>query len=278
MEEEHHANNTDPAAGAIHRFSLSYNLFILVLTVFSIIVVAGLLNPSVNLLSDEVLWRIDFLICMIFLVDFFYALWRSPKRSDYFFKRGGWLDLLGSIPTVPGLPWTSLLRFARLSRGLLIYKSFQGKNRQDLIEETRRQPEKTALLSIIIAAVVLITTTSLLVLVFERGAPDASIRTGSDAFWWAMVTITTVGYGDFVPVTYAGRILGIILMTFGIGIFAVLTSFVAARVVRLQGTGLTQQEEIAAMRSELAEIRQLLKDSRSQDSADRGQLQGTEEQ
>ena len=89
MENEHYANNSDPAAGAVHRFSLSYNLFILVLTVFSIIVAAGLLNPSVNLLSDEVLWRIDFLICMIFLVDFIYALWKSPKRSDYFFKRGG---------------------------------------------------------------------------------------------------------------------------------------------------------------------------------------------
>ena len=215
---------------------------------------------------------------MIFLVDFVYALWRSPKRFDYFFKWGGWLDLLGSIPTVPGMVWTSLLRLARISRGVQIYKSFRGKNRHDLIGETRRQPEKTALLSIIIAAVVLITTTSLLVLVFERGAPGASIRTGSDAFWWAMVTITTVGYGDFVPVTSAGRILGIIQMTFGIGIFAVLTSFVAARVVRLQGTSLSQQEEIAAMRSELAEIRQLLDANHSQDGADSEQPQGSEEQ
>ena len=88
MEEEHHPNKSDPEPGAVHLFSLSYNLFILVLTIISIIVVAGLLNSSVNLLSDEVLWRIDFLICMIFLADFFLALWRSPKRFDYFLTFG----------------------------------------------------------------------------------------------------------------------------------------------------------------------------------------------
>ena len=74
--------------------------------------------------------------------------------------------------------------------------------------------------------------------------------------------MTTEGYGDLVPVTHTGRLLALLLMTFGIGLFAVLTSFVASRVVRLRADPeaiiATMQEENAMIRAELAEIRALL--------------------
>ena len=78
------------------------------------------------------------------------------------------------------------------------------------------------------------------------------------------MTVTTVGYGDYTPVTFPGRVLAMVLMTFGIGIFAVLTSFVAARVVVLQDGGEVEdlgalmKEENATIRAELAELKQLL--------------------
>ena len=77
-----------------------------------------------------------------------------------------------------------------------------------------------------------------------------------------MVTITSVGYGDYVPVTFGGRILAVILMIFGIGIFAVLTSFMASRIVKLQTDPdeiiAIVQEENAVIRAELAALRELL--------------------
>jgi voltage-gated potassium channel len=111
---------------------------------------------------------------------------------------------------------------------------------------------------------VLITISSLLILPLERGAAGAEIRSGADAFWWSFVTVTTVGYGDYTPVTFPGRVLAMVLMTFGIGIFAVLTSFVAARLVVLQDggededLGALMKEENATIRAELAELKQLL--------------------
>jgi voltage-gated potassium channel len=252
----------------VHRHSVTYNLFILVLTVFSLVVVAGIiLRPAGN----AVLWRVDFLICMVFLLDFGLNLWRAPNKANYLFKEGGWLDLLGAIPSVPGHLWTSFTRLARLNRVVRIVKHLQGKDRDDVIEESQQDPARTALLTLIMAAFVLVTGASLLILVFERGVPGANIQTGATAFWWAMATVTTVGYGDYVPVTYPGRILAIALMTFGIGIFAVLTSFMAARVVRLQDVGRPGQEDIvraireenATIRAELAEIKRLLKQDRS---------------
>ena len=60
----------------------------------------------------------------------------------------------------------------------------------------------------------------------ERNDANANIKTASDALWWAYVTVTTVGYGGS-PVTNSGRIVGVLLMTIGVGLFGVLTGYLA---------------------------------------------------
>ena len=264
MGDEISIKNPKQDQDVVHRHSASYNLFVLVLTLFALAVMVGLIIGHVNY---EVLWRIDFLICMIFLIDFSVNLWQAPGRAVYFFKQGGWLDLLGAIPTMLGLPWTSLFRLARLNRLVGIVNYLQGKGRGAVLKETRQASAQTALLTMLIAAFVLITVASLSILWLERDAPGADIKTGRDAFWWAIVTITTVGYGDYVPVTNFGRILAIGLMVFGVGIFAVLTSFVATSVMGLRYDGYPDRDNIVAIirdenaivRAELAELKELFK-------------------
>jgi voltage-gated potassium channel len=140
----------------------------------------------------------------------------------------------------------------------------RGSDREEIIDEARQAPEKTILLSIVITAFVLVTVASLSILQFERHAPDANLRTGADAIWWALVSITTVGYGDYFPVTFAGRVLATILMVFGICIFAVLTSFVATRLIKLGASTddiiEVVKRENAEIRAELDEIKKILKD------------------
>jgi voltage-gated potassium channel len=262
------AENTDVNDSNAHRrvnhiHSISYDLFILVLTILSLFVTIGLIlspfRPSVEVI---LLW-VDFILCAIFFYDFLLTLWHSPNKIDYFVKRGGWLDLLGTIPTVPGLPWTAVFRLARLNRLVRIIRRLRGGDRDDVVAEARENPAQTTLLTTIIIAILLVVIASLLILRFERGAPGAGITSGATAFWWAIVTMTTVGYGDYVPVTYAGRLLAIGLMIFGIGIFAVLTSFMASKITISQDdqTGLITElrEENALIRAELAEIKSLLK-------------------
>jgi hypothetical protein len=72
---------------------------------------------------------------------------------------------------------------------------------------------------------------SILVLQFESRSPDANIKTGGDALWWAVVTITTVGYGDFYPVTTLGRLTGVSVMFAGVGIIGALASILASLLV-----------------------------------------------
>ena len=263
MNEEIGAENLIQGHNEGRHNSATYDLFILVLTIFSLVVVMGLFIGPVNRASSAIFLRVDFVICVVFFSDFLLNLWRAPGKADYFFKEGGWLDLLGAIPAVHGLPWTALLRLARLNRLVRIVKHLQGKDRDEVVEEARDKPAQTALLSIIFTAIILITLASLLIVPLERGAEGAEITSGPNAFWWAFVTVTTVGYGDYTPITFPGRVLAMILMTFGIGIFAVLTSFAAAKLVVLHD----DEEDLVAivrtqntiLRAELAEIKEMVK-------------------
>jgi voltage-gated potassium channel len=76
-------------------------------------------------------------------------------------------------------------------------------------------------------AFLLVSFSALSILVLEQHV-DSNIKTAEDAVWWAMSTITTVGYGDRYPVTTEGRMLGMVLMLMGVGMYGGLSGMVAS--------------------------------------------------
>ncbi len=240
--------------------ALNYDLFIFALTLFSYIVVVGIAWPG-NPQADMILYWSDAFICIIFLIDFLFLLLTAPNKTDYFLRQGGWLDIIGAIATVPGHPWTAVFRLARLNRLIHINKRLQGIDEREK-SKTHWGDANTVLLTTILIAIILVTVGSMLILRAERHAPHAEIISGKTAIWWAIVTMTTVGYGDFVPVTDSGRLLALCLMVFGIGVFAVLTSFIASKFVASErdDSDLIAKiiEENSAIQAELLEIKQLL--------------------
>ena len=135
----------------------------------------------------------------------------------------------------------------------------------------------------ILLTILVLTVASVLVLQFESRSPDANITTGGDALWYSIVTITTVGYGDFYPVTTAGRTTAIFIMFAGVGIIGALASILASLLVgasssaeeeegavataaplrgshgcRSRRPALSVQEELKAVKEELAVVRQML--------------------
>jgi voltage-gated potassium channel len=100
---------------------------------------------------------------------------------------------------------------------------------------------------------------ALAVLDAERGSPGANITTFSDALWWTLTTITTVGYGDLYPTTAQGRLVAGCLMIGGIAMLAVLTGAVASWLVEtIKGAESSIEEstqrELHALRAELAAL------------------------
>jgi voltage-gated potassium channel len=87
--------------------------------------------------------------------------------------------------------------------------------------------------AVVLSAAVLVLVGALAELDAERGAPGATITSIGDALWWAMTTVTTVGYGDLYPVTGLGRIVAAALMVVGISVLGVITAAVAAWFVQM---------------------------------------------
>jgi voltage-gated potassium channel len=104
----------------------------------------------------------------------------------------------------------------------------------DLRRMFMRQLAQSTLLFTLVIALILVFTISWFVLRAEQGAPNSNIKTYHDAVWWAFVTITTVGYGDYYPVTGLGQSMAVILMFFGLGIIGVLSSYLSSTFISLQ--------------------------------------------
>jgi voltage-gated potassium channel len=86
----------------------------------------------------------------------------------------------------------------------------------------------------------------------EYNAPGATITTFRDALWWAVVTTTTVGYGDFTPVTPAGRVIASIVMVVGVGLIGTVSASVASWFVRRHTKPGTEPADVAPVDVELA--------------------------
>jgi voltage-gated potassium channel len=217
-------------ASVLREHGNAYNIFILVLTVFSLAVMAMLLLPLTPA-EKELLLLYDNAACVIFLVDFFLNLRGSKPKREYFIHQRGWLDLLGSIPSLGIFQLTALLRLARLSRLGRITRLLRGQAGKDLVLDVLRNRSQYATFITILLAGIVLSVSSLVVLEVESRSPAANITTGGDAIWWGLVTITTVGYGDYYPVTTLGRLTGVFVMFAGIGIIGALASILASLLV-----------------------------------------------
>ncbi len=183
----------------------TYDLVIGILAIFSLIILIPIYFGNLSPQDKAVLTYLEDALCVIFLLDFFRSLHLAPNKWGYFLRGGGWLDLLGSIP----LSAFAIFRIARLFRIVRLLRKMTG---GELRRMLMRQLAQSTLLFTLVIALILVFTISWLVLRAEQGAPNSNIKTYHDAVWWAFVTITTVGYGDYYPVTGWGQSLAVILM------------------------------------------------------------------
>lgn len=97
------------------------------------------------------------------------------------------------------------------------------------------------LISLLVISILVVGGSGIGIYLIESPHEDAQITNLIDAFWWASATVTTVGYGDVVPVTEPGRIMGIVLMFVGISIIG---AFISALGARLVGSRIKKRETI----------------------------------
>ncbi len=196
-----------------------YEIFIGILSILSIVnlvLLYAIQDPGL----DTVLWVMNAILSAIFLADFTYRLFTAESKTHYFFRMFGWADLLASLP----VQQVKVLRVFRLVRVFRLLRAYGAKN---IARSLLQDRAGSALLTLLLMGILVLEFGSLEILHVEQGATGANITTASDALWYTIVTISTVGYGDRYPVTNEGRIVGSLIIVIGVGIFGTFTGYLA---------------------------------------------------
>jgi voltage-gated potassium channel len=209
-------------ADAYDRFSAAVELPMLVLAALMLPV---LIVPLIWPMHGAAAASFDFasyLIWAAFILEYLAKLALAPDRVR--FIRSNVLDLV--VIAVPFLRPLRLLRAVRLLR--LARLGWLASWTLDAVRGLRRVLAHRGFHFALLAVVVLVFVGAAAELAFEANARGATIHTYGDALWWAMVTITTVGYGDKVPVTAGGRGVAVVFMVTGVVMFGLLTATITS--------------------------------------------------
>jgi voltage-gated potassium channel len=209
--------------------NINYEIFVLALVVMSLVnwVLILLMRPTPA--QDQVVWIMNVGLSVFLLLDFAYRLWQHPQRWRFVGQRGGWMLLLGSLP----LPFAGILRLIWTWLAMRRLRNSDFRQMSKIVVQRRAQ---STLLTAVLAAVIMLEVGAVFILDAESASTQANIHTGIDALWWNIVTLATVGYGDKYPVTTAGRVIGVIVIIVGVGLFSALTSFLAQWFLRARTT------------------------------------------
>lgn len=183
---------------------------------------------------------IDLLICIIFIAEFVIRYLREESRRE--FIQTHWLEIPGMIPfTVLGVSRTfRILRLFRLVRVVSLMKRFSR------IYQKRFVKNELQYAAVITVTILVLASYGIY---FFEGGVNTEISSIGDAVWWSVVTVTTVGYGDKVPITPLGKAIGVILMFTGIGLIGIVSGTIASYLLGGFRAGKKSEELDEALRT-----------------------------
>jgi voltage-gated potassium channel len=187
----------------------------------------------------------NWVIWGIFAAELVAVLYVASRRRAAL--RAHWLDVAIVVLTVPivssALGWGRLARFIRFMRfGAIIGRALQAEKRITSGDALRVAAILTLAMVVLGGA--------------AQWAASDEVKTLWDGVWWAVVTATTVGYGDIYPTSATGRIIGIVVMAVGVAFVSLLTAAIAARFVRTEEAGTGElRDALARIEADLAEIK-----------------------
>ncbi len=210
----------------------AFDVALLVAIVLSVITVALESVKSLKAVHQNLFNALEWGFTIVFTLEYILRLWITPRKRKYIFSFFGIIDLLSTLPTYIGLVLTGahsliVLRSFRLLRVFRIFKlaRFVGEASQLKQALKASQPK----------IIVFVTAVSIIVVIM--GTVMYIVEGGVNGFtsiprsiYWAIVTLTTVGYGDIAPITVVGQSVAALIMILGYAIIAVPTGIVTAEI------------------------------------------------
>lgn len=220
-----------------HSFKVFHDILAIII-LFSTILVILETVPSIAMTRPQFFLYTDIVVTIFFSIEYILRIITDKKPGRYIFSAMGLIDIIAIIPSLllfvtPQIsPAVRLLRILRALRILRLFRVIRLARSSTKKASRKRTKEAKELLPFVnleiyfFALFSVITFSASLLYLFERNVPDTAFATIPDGMWWAIVTVTTVGYGDMVPVTVGGKITASLTMISGFALFALLLSVV----------------------------------------------------
>lgn len=191
--------------------------------------------PSLARTFQIVLQILEYLLTFFFTVEYIARLYCSPRKREYVFSFFGIIDLIATLPPYlsfffPHARYMMLLRSFRFIRIFRIFKLFSFINEGYILMQSLKK-SLTKISVYFLFVLILVTCLGTLMFMVESGQPGTGFTDLASSVYWAIVTMTTVGYGDITPVTPIGRLLSAFVMLLGYTIIAVPTGIVTATII-----------------------------------------------
>ena len=213
-------------AGAGRNFDLALIAIILA----SVVIVMLDSIPRLHAEHGELFWQLEWGFTIFFTVEYGLRLWCSPNRKRYALSTFGIVDFLAILPTYIALFFPEavsllLIRLIRILRIFRILRLLQFLNEANVLVRSLANSRRKIF---VFFSIMLIITTIFGCLMYVIEGPENGFSTIPKSIYWAIVTITTVGYGDVVPHTWLGQTIASVGMLIGYAIIAVPTGIITA--------------------------------------------------
>ncbi len=170
---------------------------------------------------------LDWTFLILFTAEYILRIYTAPVKREFIFSFFGIVDLLAILPSLVLIPGFRVLRILRFLRVFRIFKATRfilAVDRMiDALSEVKRE-----LLALVILSSLFVYLAACGIYFFERVKQPEDFGSIPDAMWWAIVTLTTIGYGDVYPVTTGGKIFTALVALVGVGLIAIPSGLLAS--------------------------------------------------
>lgn len=210
-----------------------FNCLIHILIIVSIVSFSIETIPDLNPLLQNVLKKSEVIIVIIFSIEYLLRIWISDKKLKYIFSFYGLIDLLAILPFY--FSSNIDLRSIRVFRLFRIIRSLKLLKYSNAIENFRKafKDIKEELILFFIASTIILYVSAAGIYFFENPAQPEQFKSIFHSLWWALATLTTVGYGDIYPITVGGRIFTYFILMIGLGVIAIPTGLIASALTKI---------------------------------------------
>jgi voltage-gated potassium channel len=213
------------------------NWFLVVLICVNIIAVIAASVDGINTQYSTILNCIEYFSIAVFTIEYLLRLWVAPKKGKFIFSPLAIVDILAILPFYLPLIFVKYgfgidLRILRVFRLFRIFKLVRYNKSFQMISKVLKNEKDKLIATIFIMVILILFAASMMYFIenyFQRSEFFPNIPA---TLWWAIATLTTVGYGDVYPVTVLGKLLGGLIAVLGIGLVAMPSGIIAMGLIQ----------------------------------------------